>query len=166
MNVLWSYFWPCFAIGLIVGGPAGTVAFRRVALRTKVLAIGLVLTLGLTALWHGPLGGAGRFASRIEHVVNELLVNYEMRQVSAHVQHGPLARQVQLSGQADDFQREELVRLIDQLPGVAGTSWSADAHGVPLIVEGAVVAILGFLFGLVLAYLADLRRRYNAEWNW
>jgi hypothetical protein len=29
-----------------------------------------------------------------------------------------------------------------------------------------VVAVLGFLFGLLVAYLVELRRRYNAQWNW
>ena len=36
----------------------------------------------------------------------------------------------------------------------------------PLIVEAAAVALLGFLFGLLLAYLVELRRRYNAQWTW
>jgi hypothetical protein len=37
---------------------------------------------------------------------------------------------------------------------------------VPLIAEGAAVAVLGFLLGLLLAYLVELRRRYNAQYNW
>jgi hypothetical protein len=35
-----------------------------------------------------------------------------------------------------------------------------------LIAEGMAVSVLGFLFGLLLAYLFELRRRYNAQWNW
>jgi hypothetical protein len=35
-----------------------------------------------------------------------------------------------------------------------------------LIVEGMAVALLGFLFGLLVAYLVELRRRYNSQWNW
>jgi hypothetical protein len=166
MNALWSYFWPCLAAGVIVGGPAGTIAFRRRAVRTKALAIGAAISITLAALWHGPFGGADRFAAHLERALSQILTYYEMTQVSAHVQHGPLARQVQLSGPADGFQRSELVRLIDQYPGVAGTSWSNEAHGIPLIVEGAGVALLGFLFGLLLAYLVELHRRYNAQWNW
>jgi hypothetical protein len=73
---------------------------------------------------------------------------------------------VLLSGPADDFQRTELVRLIDQVPGVAGAAWSPRGARVPLIAEGAGVAVLGFLFGLLVAYLVELRRRYNAQWNW
>jgi hypothetical protein len=74
---------------------------------------------------------------------------------------------VLLSGPADDFQRSELVRIIGEVPGVSTATWSAnDGAGIPLIVEGAVVAILGFLLGLLLAYLVELRRRHNAQWNW
>ena len=29
-----------------------------------------------------------------------------------------------------------------------------------------LIAVLGFLFGLLLAYLIELHRRYNAQWNW
>ena len=31
---------------------------------------------------------------------------------------------------------------------------------------GAGIALLGFLFGLLLAYLGELHRRHNAQWNW
>lgn len=36
---------------------------------------------------------------------------------------------------------------------------------MPLIVEAFGVALVGFSFGLVLAYLVELRRRSNAEWR-
>jgi hypothetical protein len=29
-----------------------------------------------------------------------------------------------------------------------------------------IASLLGFLLGLLLAYLVELRRRYNAQWNW
>jgi hypothetical protein len=86
--------------------------------------------------------------------------------VSGHLHHGPLTRRVILSGPADEFQQSELVRIIDELPGVESTSWSPGAGGLPLIVEGAAAALVGFLLGLLVAYLIELRRRYNAQWNW
>jgi hypothetical protein len=89
-----------------------------------------------------------------------------MTGVTGHLHHGPLTRRVMLSGTADDFQRSELVRYMDQLPGVSSATWSSDGGGLPLIVEGMAVSVVGFLFGLLLAYLRDLRRRYNAQWNW
>lgn len=166
MNALWSYFWPAFGAGIAVGIIAGAIAFRRRRLRYVSLASGVVGAIALAALWHGPLGGADRFAAEVERGLQKTLVYYEMPQVSAHLHHGPLTRRVSLSGQADDFQRTELVRLIDDVPGVSDTAWSANDGGLPLIVEGGVAAIVGFLLGLLVAYLIELRRRYNAQWNW
>ena len=37
---------------------------------------------------------------------------------------------------------------------------------IPLIVEAGGIALVGFSFGLLLAYLIELRRRANAEWRW
>jgi uncharacterized membrane protein len=37
---------------------------------------------------------------------------------------------------------------------------------MPLFVEAFAVALVGFLAGLILAYLVELRRRSNAEWRW
>jgi hypothetical protein len=166
MNALWSYFWPAFAAGLVVGALAGTVVFRRRPLRAVALTAGLVISLGLAALWHGPLGGADRFSTRIERGIRGALVYYEMTQVTAHLHRDPLTRRVLLAGPADDFQRSELVRLIDQIPGVREARWSSGGGGLPLIAEGGSVALLGFLLGLLLAYLIELRRRYNAQWTW
>jgi hypothetical protein len=166
MNVLWSYFWPAFGLGMASGVVAGAIGFRRRPMRLIALGGGFVASLLLAALWHGPLGGADRFSTRVNRGIRATLVYYEMTQVTAHLHHDPLTRRVLLSGPADDFQRSELVRLMDELPGVSGASWSSDACGVPLIVEDAAVSLLGFLLGLLLAYLVELRRRYNAQWNW
>ena len=37
---------------------------------------------------------------------------------------------------------------------------------MPLFVEAFGVALAGFLAGLVLVYLIELRRRSNAGWRW
>jgi hypothetical protein len=166
VNPLWDYFWPCFAAGLLVGGPTGLVAFRRRSGRNAALIVGMAATLALTALWHGPVGGADRFEAKVQYAIQKNLIYYEMTRVSAHLHHGPLTREVVLSGPADDFQRGELVALMDELPGVSSASWSSDAIGTPLILEGLAVSVVGFLFGLLLAYLAELRRRHNAQWKW
>jgi len=165
MNALWSYFWPIFAAGLVIGVITGLIAFRRTRKRTRTLAIAAVLTLATAGLWHGPLGAADRFSVRVERGARQALEYYEMTQVTAQLQRGPLTRQLVLAGPADDFQHAELVRVLDQLPGVSNVSWSP-GRGVPLILEGALLAILGFLSGLVIAYLVELRRRYNAQWKW
>ena len=185
MNALWSYFWPAFAAGLIFGAIAGLMAFRLPRIRSKdrladkkillqdwrrkrtlSLMGGFALSVAAAALWHGPLGAADRFTSQVDRSVRQALDYYDMSQVTAHLHHGPLTRRLILSGPADNFQSGELVRIMGDLPGVRKAQWSSSPGGTPLIVEGAGVALLGFLFGLLLAYLVELRRRYNAQWNW
>jgi hypothetical protein len=166
VSALWPYFWPIIGAGLVVGIVAGAIAFRRPRRRHATRAIGLLVAIGLAALWHGPLGAADHFARAVERSVRQALVFYEIPEVSGHLHHAPLTRTVLLSGPADDFQRSELVRLIGEVPGVASVSWDRSKSGMPLIAEGAAGAVLGFLFGLLLAYLVELRRRYNAQYNW
>jgi membrane protease YdiL (CAAX protease family) len=166
VNPLWSYFWPAFALGVLAGVATGIVAFRRKHNRSRQVVAGLIAALALAALWHGPIGAADRFAARVERDARATLDFYEMTKVSAHLHHGPLSRRLVLSGPADDFQSTELVRTMDTLPGVSQAQWQPSPGGMPLIVEGLAVAVLGFLLGLLLAYLVELRRRYNAQWNW
>jgi len=162
---LWSYYWPAFAAALVVGLIAGVLAFRRTR-PNRARAIGLGLAIGLALLWHGPLGGAHRFVAQVEHDARLTLDNYEMWKVNAQLERGPLTRRLMLSGPADDFQASELVRIMGRLSGVSSVRWSPKGSATPLILEGAGVALAGFLFGLLLAYLIELRRRYNANWNW
>lgn len=167
MNAFWDYFWPVFGAGLVIGVVAGSFAYK--IKRTRWLApvaIGLGLSIVAADLWHGPLGGADRFANRIDRAAQAVLVRYEMTQVHAALHRGPLTRQIMLSGPADDFQQSELIRYMEQLPGVESATWSSSGGGMPLILEAVVVCIIGFGFGLLLAYLVALRRRYNAQWSW
>jgi hypothetical protein len=181
MSTLWTYFWPAFAAGLVCGVVAGVIGFRlrivrkgsepefvRPPRRRRSFAIlgGIAASILLAALWHGPFGAAARFTAEVEGGARRALDYYEMPGVTAHLHHGPLTRTLILSGRADDFQTSELARLLSQLPGVGVAQWTNDGAGPPLIVEACGVAILGFLFGLLLAYLVELRRRYNAQWTW
>jgi len=164
MNTLWTYFWPILCVGLLAGGLGGLFGFRRKRRRPLIIA-GLV-ALAAAATWHGPLGAADRFTTKIERQARQALDYYEMTKVTAHLHRGPLSRRLILSGPADDFQTSELARLLGQLPGVSSVSWSGRNGGIPLIAEGELAAILGFLGGLLIAYLIELRRRYNAQWTW
>jgi hypothetical protein len=166
VNAFWSYFWPAFGVGLLLGVIAGVFGFRPRAKRKLALGLGVVAAIAAALLWHGPLGAADRFAAEVERNAQRTVVYYEVPQVTAHLHRGPLTRQILLSGPADDFQRVELVRLMQEIPGVEDASWSSGGGTLPLIAEGGAVSVLGFLFGLLLAYLVELRRRYNAQWNW
>ena len=184
MNALWSYFWPAFSTALIFGLIAGTGAFRVKVIRVRerphepdfihpprrrrnaLLVVGVLASIAAAAVWHGPMGAADRFATQVERSAREVLVdNYAPSGMTARIHHGPLTRELILSGPGNDFQRAEAVRLLDQIPGVSSAHWTPST-GIPLIVEGAVAAVLGFLLGLLLAYVAELRRRYNAQWSW
>ena len=164
MNTLWAYFWPILCTGLLAGGLGGLFGFRRH--RSRPLIIAGVIAMAAAAAWHGPLGAADRLRTTIERQARESLDYYEMTKVTAHLHRGPLTRRLVLSGPADDFQTSELARLLSQLPGVSGVRWSERGAGPPLIAEGELAAILGFLGGLLIAYLIELRRRYNAQWTW
>lgn len=164
MNEFWTYFWPIFAGGVIVGLAAATIGYRRHWLK-PALAVGAVIAFALLAIWHGPLGAADQFASSVDRKVQNTLVYYEITQVKGRIQDGPLTRQVLLAGPADDFQRGELVRLMEDIPGVSNASWDRP-WAVPLILQGALALLPGFLLGLLLAYIVDVRRRYNAHYNW
>jgi hypothetical protein len=163
VNAFWSYFWPVFASGFVFGAIFGTFAFRR--RRRTLFAIGAALSLAAAALWHGPLGAADRFTAKVEGIAEFVLADWEMSQVHAQLHHGPLTRRLMLSGPADDFQQGELVRMMSTIPGVSSATWSDDG-GWPLLLEASGVSILGFLIGLLLAYVIELRRRYNAQWRW
>lgn len=166
MNAWWSYFWPVFAAGLVVGAIAGSIAFHRRSRRMIALSTGVIASILFAALWHGPLGAADRLTTRVERSARQTLDYYEMYKVTARLHRAPLTRRLVLAGPADDFQSSELVRIMGALPGVSGAHWSEKDGGPPLILEGGAAGLLGFLFGLLLAYLVELRRRYNAQWNW
>lgn len=163
MNGLWSFFWPLFAMGLIVGAIALTIGYRRKMARRGLL-IGMLLSIGAAALWHSY--AAGPFVASVERTTRQALEYYEMTQIDARLQRGPLTRDLLLSGRADDWQRGELARVLSQVPGVGTARWSRNAMGIPMIAEAIGAALAGFLLGLLLAYLLELHRRHNAQWRW
>lgn len=166
MSSLWTYFWPPLAAGLLIGAIVGIFSFRRTEGRELRIAAGAVAAITFAALWHGPLGAADRFSSRVERQAHEALQYYEMPRVTALLHRGPLTRNLILRGPADDFQHSELARLFSQVPGVQKATWSEQDAGLPLVAEGGIASLLGLLLGLLLAYLLELRRRYNLQWNW
>ncbi|HET7316492.1 MAG TPA: hypothetical protein VFI88_03590 [Sphingomicrobium sp.] len=166
MSPLWDYFWPVLGVGLVLGLVSGLAAFRRTRRRWPIIGVAAVLTLAAAALWHGPLGAAERFRDSVETAARTSLTAYEMTQVHAHLQHDPLTRRLLLSGPADEFQTTELVRILSTLPGVSRATWSPQERDLPLFVEALLVSAGGFLLGLIVAYLVELRRRYNAQWSW
>jgi len=73
MNALWSYFWPLFALALVVGLVAGMIAWRKTERRWGLLGTGAVAMLAVALLWHGPFGGANRLANTVETIARQTL---------------------------------------------------------------------------------------------
>ena len=89
----------------------------------KILLLGAAAAVGFAALWHGPLGAGERLAMEAETSARATLVKYELPMIQAKMQRGPLSRRLVLSGPADDFQRSELIRILDGTPGVLEVIW-------------------------------------------
>ena len=168
MSPLVDYLWPSLAAGAGTGLVVFTVMFRRKLAGRKRLgwvAGGAAAAIACSLLWSGPLGGAQHFIDRIEGNARQALTYYEMTQIDARLARTPLTRELLLRGPADDFQSSELVRVLSKLPGVSEARWSR-GHGAPLAAQGALAAVAGLILGLFLAYLLELHRRHNAQWDW
>src|SRR5215207_7087942 len=110
MTALWHFYWPILVAAAVAGVVAGTADLRR--FRSKP---------GFA--WHGPGGAAERLARSVERSARATLVNYEMPAVTARLDRAPLERTLILSGPGNDFQQRELVRIMDEIPGVAAVEW-------------------------------------------
>lgn len=91
--------------------------------RSHLLWLGIAATLAVAEVYHGLMGASDRLEQRVERAARVELDRNEMHQVKAELQDNPLTRTLILSGPADDFQRSELVRVMDQVPGVARVEW-------------------------------------------
>jgi hypothetical protein len=92
--------------------------------RTVILAIGIAAVIGLTWIWHGPLGAGDRLAAGLESRARAMLDHYEMTHVEVRMERGPLTRRIILSGPADAFQRREIKRMVETQSGVGEAAWS------------------------------------------
>lgn len=91
--------------------------------RLRIFLIGIALTMAFSAIWHGPVGAGDRLAARAEVIARRTLDHYEFPMVQARLARRPMARTIVLSGPADDFQRREWVRVMDQVPGILAARW-------------------------------------------
>ena len=168
MSFLWDLYWPVIVAAAVAGVIAGAVGFRRRKRGRWALAAGVGAILAIAWIWQGPVGTGSRFANTVERETRQVLVDFEMEPVRAVVERRPLSRTLVLSGPADNFQRGELVRILNEVPGVARVRWAKSSPGstLPMLLEVELAALLSFGLGLLLAYLIELRRRSNAQWSW
>ena len=168
MNLLWDLYWPVIVAAAVAGVIAGAFGFRRKKKGRLSLAAGLAAVIGLAWVWHGPLGAGSSFAAAAEKQTRQVLVDFEMSPVRAGVERAPLSRTLVLNGPADDFQRAELVRILNDVRGIGSVHWADEPAPfmLPLLLEVELAALLSFGLGLLMAYLLELRRRSNAQWSW
>ncbi len=100
---------------------------------THFLFLGIAAVSATTWLWHGPLGAGERFALAREQAARHQLDRDEMFQVQARMERSPLRRRLTLSGPADDFQRREIKRRMEALPGVGDAAWSAASRRAEVV---------------------------------
>jgi hypothetical protein len=168
MNLLWDLYWPLIVAAAVAGVIAGAYGFRRRKKGRVALAAGLAAVVALAWLWHGPMGAGARFAAAAEQQTRQVLVDFEMAPVRAVVERSPLSRTLVLNGPADDFQRAELVRILNDVRGIGSVHWADQPAPfmLPLLLEVELAALISFGLGLLMAYLLELRRRSNAQWSW
>ena len=178
MSFLWDLYWPFLTAAAVIGVITGRLAYKlpgkagqKAAYKRKrnlALLVGAAAILLAGWVWHGPVGAGQRFTVETERFTRRVLVDFEMAPVKAVVAQNPLKRSLVLSGPADDFQRSELVRILNDVPGIGEVHWTNQHPGLalPLLLEVELAGLISFGVGLLLAYLLELRRRSNAQWRW
>ena len=169
MNAFWAYFWPLFAAGLVIGLIAGLIGLRR-RKRAPHRRLSPPACSPASPRRSGTARSAraDRFAAQVERTsrapLDALRNADDQPRICIAVRS---AARSMLSGPADDFQRSELVAHHERSSRAsASPAGPAKAAACRCSSKAPARRSLGFLFGLLLAYLIELRRRYNAQWNW
>lgn len=101
--------------------------------RLLTASLGGAAVVAVTWLWHAPLGAGERLAAGVEARARAQLDRDEMRLVTARVQRQPLSRRLILSGPADDFQRSEIARRMEALPGAGDAVWDPRSRNMEAV---------------------------------
>lgn len=133
-----------------------------------LIGLGAALLAGWIS--HGPLGQGEAYIDSLEARAKAEVREAAVADVDVRFPRDPLRREAQLSGPANDFQREGqglfpgLNDRIRAVPGVDGVRWD-DAQGqsggprLPLIAETLLLVLGAYLLGVALARLLFRRRR-------
>lgn len=94
------------------------------------LLIGLAATMLSAWLFHGPAGYGQRAIDRLDAQVQPIVAKQELSTVSAAFARSPLARDLEFSGEANDFQRSRFVEIIQeaQIRGLRSIAWTTPAR--------------------------------------
>lgn len=99
------------------------------------LLIGLLITLLVAWLWHGPLGRGAAYVDMLQQRADAQLRRLEIPNLQARMSRNPLSRTVFVCGPTNDFQRDGTQvweRGPRDLPGVNGS----------MILAGGIAAVV------------------------
>ena len=85
--------------------------------------LGLLVTLAMGWIVHGPMGAGTRLVDGLERQVDAVVDRQGVPGVAASLGRDPLSRHVSLAGPADDFQRRGFSDLVRPVEGIAGVRW-------------------------------------------
>jgi len=133
-----------------------------------LIGLGAALLAGWIS--HGPLGQGEAYIDSLETQAKAEVREAAVAGVDVSFPRDPLRREAQLSGPANDFQREGqglfpgLNDRVRAVPGVDGVRWddAQDQGGglrLPLIAETLYLVLGVYLLGVALARLLFRRRR-------
>lgn len=91
------------------------------------MMIGLAATAFSAWLFHGPAGYGQRAIDRLDAQVQPIVAKQELPTVAARFARNPLARDLRFSGEANDFQREGFVSVVQdaQIQGLRSIAWES-----------------------------------------
>jgi hypothetical protein len=126
----------------------------------------------LLAGWgfYGPFGQGEKLANRIESHARNLVAQTQLPGISVRLEREPLSRDLVVSGQANELQREGLGSGLGvkdyarATPDVGQVRWDDEPKGfsLPLLAETLIVAALAWLAGLLLGTLFFNRRERHS----
>jgi hypothetical protein len=130
------------------------------------------LAFAMLAGWgfYGPFGQGERLANQIESNARNLVAQARLPGTSVRLEREPLSRNLVVSGQANDLQREGLGSGLGvkdyarATPNVGQVRWDDEPKpfSLPLVAETLIVAALAWLAGLLLGTLFFNRRERHS----
>ena len=136
--------------------------------RSVKIATGLIAVLLMGWIYHGPLGTGEKLINRLELQGRAAVVETQLTGIQVRMHRDPLARVAELSGPANDLQREGLGSqwgindYVAAVPGIGAVRWAdqaGSARVVPLLAETEFLVFLAYLIGLGLGWLFFGRRK-------
>ena len=89
------------------------------------MLVGLAVTVASAWVLHGPLGFGQRLLGKLDAQVQPVMAKQELPSVTASFGRDPMTRDLRFRGQANSFQRQRFVEIIEdqRIRGVRSIGW-------------------------------------------